>query len=62
MVEESVFRGIISLFTKLGVYDIILPFLLVFTIMFAILEKTKILGSEKIEGREVTKKNINANA
>ena len=60
MVEESVFRGIISLFTKLGVYDIILPFLLVFTIMFAILEKTKILGSEKIEGREVTKKNINA--
>ena len=60
MVEESVFRGIISLFTKLGVYYIILPFLLVFTIMFAILEKTKILGSEKIEGREVTKKNINA--
>ncbi|MBI2148731.1 hypothetical protein HYU23_03555 [Candidatus Woesearchaeota archaeon] len=30
-----------------GVYDILLPFLLVFAIVFAILEKTKILGEEK---------------
>ncbi len=60
MVEESAFRGMIGFLNKIGVYDVILPFLLVFTIIFAILEKTKIFGVEKIEGRELTKKNINA--
>ena len=54
------FSGVISFFDKIGVYDIILPFLLVFTIVFAILEKTKILGTEKIGDREVTKKNLNS--
>lgn len=56
MVEESAFRGMIGFLNKLGVYDVILPFLLVFTIIFAILEKTKIFGTEN----GVTKKNINA--
>jgi hypothetical protein len=60
MVEESGFRQVISFLGKLGVYDVILPFLLVFTIVFAILDKTKILGTENINGQEVTKKNINA--
>src|SRR3990167_803990 len=54
------FRGVISLLDRIGVYDIVLPFLLVFTIMFAILEKTKILGLEKIEGEMMPKKNLNA--
>lgn len=44
----------------LGVYDVVLPFLLVFTIVFAILEKTRIFGTLKLEGVEYTKKNINA--
>ncbi len=56
----SQFRGIIEFFDKIGVYDVLLPFLLVFTIVFAILEKTKIFGVEKIEGNEYTKKNLNA--
>jgi hypothetical protein len=60
MTEETVFRGVITFLDKIGVYDVILPFLLIFTIMFAILEKTKVLGIEKIEGREITKKNLNA--
>lgn len=60
MAEETVFRGVINFLDKIGVYDVILPFLLIFTIMFAILEKTKVLGTEKIEGKEITKKNINA--
>ncbi len=60
MAEETVFRGVITFLDKIGVYDVILPFLLIFTIMFAILEKTKVLGMEKIEGREITKKNLNA--
>lgn len=60
MVEESAFRGMIGFLGKIGVYDIILPFLLVFTIVFAILEKTKIFGVEKVGDKQITKKNINA--
>lgn len=60
MVEESAFRGMIGFLNKIGVYDVILPFLLVFTIIFAILEKTKIFGLDKVDGKELTKKNINA--
>lgn len=61
MVEESTFRGMVGLLERIGVYDVILPFLLVFTIVFAILEKTKIFGVDKLDGGQVTtKKNINA--
>ncbi|MBW3003077.1 hypothetical protein KY337_00815 [Candidatus Woesearchaeota archaeon] len=60
MVQESVFRGIIEFFAKVGVYDVVLPFLLVFTIVFAILEKTKIFGTEKVGDDVYTKKNLNA--
>lgn len=60
MAEESVFRGAISFFDKLGIYDVVLPFLLVFTIMFAILEKTSIFGVVKAGGVEYSKKNLNA--
>ena len=54
------FRGAIVFLEKLGVYDVVLPFLLVFTIIFAILEKTRILGVEDIEGKQLPKKNLNA--
>jgi len=60
MVEPSGFRGVIDFLGKVGIYDIILPFLLVFTIVFAILEKTKILGVDKVGGEEYTKKNLNS--
>jgi len=43
-----------------GFFDVILPFLLVFTIVFAILEKTRIFGSEEIDGKQYPKKNLNA--
>ncbi len=56
----SVFRGTLAFFRDLGIYDVILPFLLVFTIVFAILEKTQIFGTEEVEGEEYTKKNLNA--
>ncbi len=60
MAEVSTFRGTLVFFDKLGIYDVILPFLLVFTIVFAILEKTKVLGMDVVEGTKVTKKNLNA--
>jgi len=58
--EQPAFRGVIELFGKMGIYDVVLPFLLVFTIVFAILEKTKVLGTEEVEGKKYTKKNLNA--
>ena len=61
MVDASGFRGVIEFLDKIGVYDIILPFLLVFTIVFAILEKTKVFGLEKAaDGKEYTRKNLNS--
>ncbi|MBI2558708.1 hypothetical protein HYW20_05270 [Candidatus Woesearchaeota archaeon] len=54
------FRGVINFFDSIGLFDVVLPFLLVFTIVFAILEKTKVLGMEEIEGKKYTKKNLNA--
>lgn len=56
----SVFGDSVAFLVKLGIYDIILPFLLVFTLVFAILEKTKILGTETKDKQEMTKKNLNA--
>lgn len=53
----SVFRGTIDFFWKLGIYDVILPFLLVYAVMYAVLEKTKVLGQDK-DGNG--KKSINA--
>lgn len=60
MADVSTFRGIIEFFGRLGIYDVVLPFLLVFSIVFAILEKTKVFGMEEIEGVKYTRKNINA--
>ncbi|PIN73967.1 hypothetical protein COV20_02535 [Candidatus Woesearchaeota archaeon CG10_big_fil_rev_8_21_14_0_10_45_16] len=60
MVEETLFRGVVDFLGEFGVYDVLLPFLLVFTIVFAILEKTKILGVERTGGHELTKKNLNS--
>ncbi len=61
----TVLGGVIGFLGELGVYDILLPFLLVFTLMFAFLEKTKVLGIEVIKdkaGNEhtYTRKNLNA--
>ena len=57
---SSVFRGVIEFFDTVGLYDVVLPFILVFTITFAILEKTKVLGTEQVHGHPQTRKNLNA--
>ncbi len=54
------FRGIIQFFDQIGIYDVVLPFILVFTIIYAILEKTRIFGTEEIDGTKYTKKNLNS--
>lgn len=54
------FRGILNFFNDIGIFDVVLPFLLVFTIVFALLERTKVFGVEEIEGKTYTKKNLNS--
>ena len=52
-----------SLFFELqtsGFYEYVLPFLLVFVVLFAILEKTFILGSTGSDGERQPKTNLNA--
>lgn len=56
----TVLGNSLVLLQQLGIYDVVLPFLLVFTIMFAIFEKTKILGTEG--EKKLPKKNLNATA
>ena len=52
-------EGLIQL-EYLGVLDVIVPFILIFTIVFAVLQKTKILGTHEVGGKEVPRKNFNA--
>lgn len=56
MAEETVLGGVINFMTSLGFYDVILPFLLVFSLVYAILDKTAVLGKEDNK----PKKNLNA--
>ena len=57
---DSTFRGTLTFLDKLGVFDVVLPFLLIFTIVFAILEKTRVFGTETMDGKNYTKKNLNS--
>jgi small-conductance mechanosensitive channel len=61
----SVFRESLVFFENIGLYDVVLPFLLVFTLVFGILEKSKIFGTEMARNREgqgekTSRKNLNA--
>ncbi len=53
----STLQQSIEFLKDFGMFDVVLPFLLVFAIVFAVLEKTMILGKE---GNAGTKKNLNA--
>jgi uncharacterized membrane protein YbhN (UPF0104 family) len=50
------FTGAVGFLDKLGVYDVVLPFLLVFTLMYAFLEKTKVFGIETFYDDQGNKK------
>ena len=60
MVQETVFEGIIRFLEGIGVFRVILPFILVFTIMYALLERTRVLGTDTINSVEYSKKNLNS--
>ena len=62
MADGGALVGAVGFLDNLGVYDVVLPFLLVFTITFAILEKSRIFGLEEINGKEYPRRNLNAMA
>jgi hypothetical protein len=63
--SETVLGGAIGFLSQLGIYEVVLPFLLVFTLMFAFLEKTKVLGIETLKSKDgkeynFSRKNLNS--
>lgn len=50
----------IEFFKEFGLFDVILPFILVFSVIFAILEKTRLLGTEEVGGKQIPRKNLNS--
>ena len=56
----SVVGNALDFMREFGIFDVILPFLLVFAVVFGILEKTRILGEEKIGKEMYPRKNLNA--
>ena|GEM_PF-606316 len=39
-------KDVVVFLDKIGMWDVVLPFVLVFTVVYAVLEKTKVLGTE----------------
>ncbi|RLE39352.1 hypothetical protein DRJ17_01365 [Candidatus Woesearchaeota archaeon] len=60
MAEGTVFGNVLQFFSDAGIYQVVLPFLLIFAMVFAILEKTKVFGLEEINGKQYTRKNVNS--
>jgi hypothetical protein len=56
----STFRNALVFFDQLGVYDVVLPFLLIFSMVYAMLEKTRVFGTEDHGGHIRTRRNLNA--
>lgn len=57
---ETALGSVLDFLQEFGFFDVILPFLLIFTVVFGILEKTKIFGVDEVDGKKYPKKNINA--
>lgn len=60
MPQETILGNVILFFDKIGIYDVVLPFILVFAIVYAILEKSRILGMVKQGDKQYTNKNVNS--
>lgn len=57
--KMAAFIDAVRRLNEIGVYDVVLPFILIFVIIFAALQKTRVLGTEEIGGHKYGKKNLN---
>ncbi len=60
MPEPSAFRDSLSFLDRIGLYDVVLPFLLVFVLVFAMLEKTRVFGTERVGEHQYPKRHLNS--
>ena len=61
----SAFGNAIEFMNRIGLFEVVLPFMLTFTLVYAYMEKTKILGTDKWRGEDgvlydIPRKNLNA--
>ena len=56
----STLQNAINFFREFGLFDVILPFLFVFTVVYALLEKTRILGEDTVKGEKIPKRSLNS--
>ncbi|MBS3107706.1 hypothetical protein J4468_02215 [Candidatus Woesearchaeota archaeon] len=60
MADTTTLGVAIEFLNKLGFFDVVLPFLLVFTIVFGVLEKTRLFGTVKLKDNDVPRKDLNS--
>ena len=58
--ETTPLNNAIEFLRAFGFFNVVLPFLLIFAIVFGVLEKSKIFGMEKVGKEEYSRKNLNA--
>lgn len=61
----SAMNGVLVFLDNIGLFDVLLPFIMIYVMIFALLERTLILGYENIKSEDgstisVPKKNINS--
>ncbi len=57
--EGAPLENAIGFLHDFGFFSVVLPFLLIFALVFGILEKTKILGTEKVGDKDQPRHNLN---
>jgi hypothetical protein len=55
----STLSSAVDFLKDFGLFDVVLPFLLIFAIVFALLEKTRVLGTEEVDGKALPRRSIN---
>lgn len=56
----SALNDALGFLDTMGLFDVILPFLMIYVMVFALMERTKIFGTDKVGDDYVPKKNLNA--
>ena len=56
----SALANAFGLLDRMGVFDVVLPFVLTFAIVYAILDRSRVLGVVKIKGKAYPKSQLNA--
>ncbi len=58
--ETTPLNNAIEFLRAFGFFNVVLPFLLIFAIVFGVLEKSKLFGMEKVGKEEYPRRNLNA--